>query len=420
MNKEPSVPKRSGVKKRRPAGRQTKKHARTDHELIDDDFGVRIFKTKDSPNWYAQYNDPAKGQRKKSLRTHNKKEACRKARILVRELESGDLHSAPRLGPKIEEAVERFVANKRRKGRRESTVTEYRRALLQFCHFCQVHGVVMLGHVTPSLVSQYEDALRLGGVAIPRKRKTKGRPVKPNAASSIHEKIKLVKSLAKFTVAWKLMQENPISGYDLPQDGKPDVHCYSDEEVRAICKNAKPFFPDVFSFFAHTGLRQSELRWATKNDVDLERRHLLIRSKEFRDEGVKWDPKGDDRAVPLCEPAFEIAKKMIETTEGRWLFPAPWIPGGIDDQLRSCRLHTQLKAAKRAAGVQRGVLHSFRHFFVSTMANANASPFKVMKIVGHKSLDIILTYYHVDGAELLSAIDEVDFGVKVRDEEERI
>ena len=42
-------------------------------------------------------------------------------------------------------------------------------------------------------------------------------------------------------------------------------------------------------------------------------------------------------------------------------------------------------------------------------ANANVSPFKVMKIVGHSSLDIILTYYHVSEDELLGAVDGVDF-----------
>ena len=60
-------------------------------------------------------------------------------------------------------------------------------------------------------------------------------------------------------------------------------------------------------------------------------------------------------------------------------------------------------------GVKRGVLHSFRHYFVSTMANPNVSPFKVMKIVGHRSLDIILNYYHVDNEELLAAVEEVGF-----------
>ena len=64
-------------------------------------------------------------------------------------------------------------------------------------------------------------------------------------------------------------------------------------------------------------------------------------------------------------------------------------------------------------------MHSFRHFFVSTMANANVSPFKVMKIVGHSSLDIVLTYYHVDQSELLGAVDGVNFDVVVSEKKEK-
>lgn len=68
-----------------------------------------------------------------------------------------------------------------------------------------------------------------------------------------------------------------------------------------------------------------------------------------------------------------------------------------------------MKRAKRLAGVAKGVAHSFRHFFVSTAANRNVSPFKVMKIVGHKSLDVILQYYHVQNEELLTAVKAINF-----------
>ena len=123
--------------------------------------------------------------------------------------------------------------------------------------------------------------------------------------------------------------------------------------------------------------------------------------RHSRASGLRWDPKGDDRNVPLSAPALAIAQKMLAATKGRWLFAAPPAPGVVDDRLRASRLWAQLKKAKKAANVKQGTLHSFRHFFVSTMANANVSPFKVMKIVGHSSLDIILTYYHVSEDELL-------------------
>ena len=123
--------------------------------------------------------------------------------------------------------------------------------------------------------------------------------------------------------------------------------------------------------------------------------------------------------MPLPAPALAVAQKMLVASTSRWLFEASPAPGVVDKRLRASRLWAQLKRAKKTAGVLRGTLHSFRHFFVSTMANANVSPFKVMKIVGHSSLDIILTYYHVSEEELLGAVDGVDFAAVLGEAKER-
>ena len=179
-------------------------------------------------------------------------------------------------------------------------------------------------------------------------------------------------------------------------------------EVQGICQHAGQFFGDVFRFLALTGLRQGELMWPTTDDLDLAHRLVRIRTKVFPGNGLRWDPKGDDRNVPLSAPALAIAEKMQAASKSRWLFEAPPAAGVVDKRLRASRLG-ELKKAKTAANVKQGTLHSFRHFFVSTMANANVSPFKVMKIVGHSSLDIILTYCHVSEEELLGAVDGVDF-----------
>jgi integrase len=386
-----------------------KEYGRTEQEFIDEDLHVTIYKSDASSNWYVQYNHPSEGQRKQSLKTKNKKEARRKAWATVLKLRSGDIGLTAQRGSRLKEAVEGFLKDKRRTGRRESTLTEYRRTLDQFCQFASELGIVRLDQLTPTHMEKFETELREKGIALKREKKTRGRPAKKNKSTSVHEKIKLVKSLAKWAVGMGKLRENPISGYQLPADGQAENYCYTAAEVQGVCKHAESFFGDVFRFLALTGLRQGELIWLTKGDLDLAHRLVRIRTKVFSGDGLRWDPKGDDRNVPLSVPALAIAKKMLAATKGRWLFAAPPAPGVVDDRLRTSRLWAQLKKAKKAAGVKRGTLHSFRHFFVSTMANANVSPFKVMKIVGHSSLDIILTYYHVGADELLGAVDGVDF-----------
>ena len=382
---------------------------RTEQEVIDEDLHVTIYKSDASSNWYVQYNHPSEGQRKQSLRTKNKKEARRKAWDIISKLRAGEIGATAQRGPRLKEAVEGFLKDKRRTGRRESTLTEYRRTLEQFCQFASELGVARLDQLTPTHMESYETELREKGIAMKREKKTRGRPAKKNKSTSVHEKIKLVKSLTKWAVGMRKLRENPISGYQLPADGEAENYCYTPAEVQGICQHAGPFFGDVFRFLALTGLRQGELMWLTTDDFDVAHRLVRIRTKVIPGSGLRWDPKGDDRNVPLSAPALAIAQKMLAATKGRWLFAAPPASGVVDDRLRASRLWAQLKKAKQAANVTQGTLHSFRHFFVSTMANANVSPFKVMKIVGHSSLDIILTYYHVSEDELLDAVDGVDF-----------
>ena len=337
------------------------------------------------------------------------KEARRKAWEIVGKVQSGQVDSKVPRAPRVLEAIEGFLADKSRTGRRATTITEYRRMLVQFAQFAAELGATRLDQLTPTHMEEFEAALRATGIAIKRDTKVRGRLAKPNRSTSVHEKIKLVKSLAKWAVGMRKLRENPISGYALPADGESENYCYTPAEVQAICRQAGTYFGEIFRFLALTGLRQGELRWLTKRDLDVDCRLLRIRSKAFAAEGLRWDPKGDDRDVPLSAPALAIAEKLSALSAGRWLFASPPAPGVIDDRLRSCRLWAQLKKAKAEAGLTRGTLHSFRHFFVSTMANANVSPFKVMKIVGHSSLDIILTYYHVAETELLAAVDGVPF-----------
>jgi hypothetical protein len=132
--------------------------------------------------------------------------------------------------------------------------------------------------------------------------------------------------------------------------------CRCIRERRDVLWLGPPGVGKSFSVQALTGLRQGELMWLTKEDVDVARRLVRIRAKVFSKEGLRWDPKGDDRNVPLSVPALAIAKAMLASADGRWLFPAPPGPGVVDGRLRASRLWAHLKRAKKAAGVKRGTL----------------------------------------------------------------
>ena len=73
------------------------------------------------------------------------------------------------------------------------------------------------------------------------------------------------------------------------------------------------------------------------------------------------------------------------------------------------RIWKILKVTMKAAGVVKGTTHTFRHVFCSFLANQGVSPFRIMKIMGHGSMDIVLLYCHATEEELIEAITAVAF-----------
>jgi integrase len=107
--------------------------------------------------------------------------------------------------------------------------------------------------------------------------------------------------------------------------------------------------------------------------------------------------------------AVRVARLAFAASAGPWLF---WAKNTRSDQPghhSPARLRLAVKRAMATAGVKKGTSHTFRHAFCSFMANSNVPPLIVMKIMGHSSLDIILTYYHLSDQEMLGALNARSF-----------
>jgi hypothetical protein len=169
---------------------------------------------------------------------------------------------------------------------------------------------------------------------------------------------------------------------------------------------------DLFDFLRLTGLRADELCWLTKAHLDAARPHVKVRAKDCpAGSGRAWRPKhGHERVVPLCPEALAVATRAASASPAPWLFHAPGTQGKQPGRWRKSRLWKAVKAAMRAGGVARGTTHTFRHVFCSFLARRGVSPFAIMKVMGHDSLEIVLQYCHTTDQELLDAIRAVPFG----------
>ncbi len=362
-----------------------------------------------SPSWSIQFNMDGK-QFRKSLKTTSKKWALELAKKKDAELVLGLAQAPAKRAVTILQAIEIYLRFLIDRARDPETLKTYERDLLQFAHYCAVCGITKLKDLTAELLEGYQRELAATGV-----RMAPGRPQgKPNAPKTVLSKMKTIRQLIRFAVKRRMVTEEPSAGYCLPKDLKKKAVFWSAEELKKVLDHADAEVKSIFDFLRYTGLRSAELCWLTKEDVDFgSNAHVKIRRKTCPQSGITWHPKhGNERTVPLATVALEIVKKAYAESPGPWLFYAPDTHKKQPGHWTTDRLWGRLKKAMKSAGVARGTVHTLRHVFCSFLANRakeKVTAFQVMQLMGHSSMDIVLSYYHCDDRALSAAITSVDF-----------
>lgn len=376
---------------------------------------VTLFRSTRSPCWYCQYNVDGR-QFKPSLKTRSQKQATILAKKIDAELTLGITPAKRKRAVTIPEATTKYLSSQQVHISTKS-LTLYRRDLDQFATFSAEQRIARLIDVTAEHLEDFENRLRTQGAPrirrYPKKRKAEEeKKVRrgPNQPKTIRSKMKTIRQMIRWAVKRRLIEHDPAPGYRSPPEVRARPEPFSAGELKTILDTAAPPFKDVFNFFRLTGLRSDELCWLLKRDVDPELRFIHVREKTCPFTGEAWRPKhGNERIVPLCREAQEIAKQHLAANNAPWLFVAPDTWGKRPGQFKKGRIWTALKQVPRKAGITHGTVHTFRHCFCSFLANQNVSPFLVMKFMGHSSLDIVMTYYHAATQDLLSGISSVSF-----------
>jgi site-specific recombinase XerD len=373
---------------------------------------VVLYRTAKSPRWYMQYQFNGK-QYRPSLRTRNKKKALQLSQKKDAELLLGVAAAPARRSPKIGEAREKYIATQKDRGRTAETRYLYNRDLQQFEAYCQDKGVTRLSDVSTDLLEDYQRLLASTGYRVPGRKDKRGfrdGAVKPR---TVRGKMKTVRQLIRFAMRRQMIASDPSPGYYLPAKIKGQASCWTAPELKSIFDHLDAEHVDVFHFLRMTGLRSDELCWLTKDDFDAHNSQIKIRAKTCPQTGAPWRPKhGNERDVPLSPEAHASATAAANSSPSPWLFHAPDTAKKQFGHWQGQRLWKLLKQAMKAARVAHGTVHTFRHVYCSFLANNRASsltPFQVMKIMGHGSMDIVLQYFHVNDKEMQQAVRSLSF-----------
>lgn len=209
---------------------------------------------------------------------------------------------------------------------------------------------------------------------------------KKRASATVNRYISTLSSLLSYAVKeLRWISENPCLNLKKLKENPGRDRVLSAEEIDkllATCRKSKsPYLYCIVLFSLTTGARQGEilnLKWC---DIDF--KNSLAFLKETKN--------GRPRSIALApEVVTELQKLYQDRKPNKPLVFASRTAFGKIDIKKAWQ-----KALKRA-GIENCCAHDMRHTFATLAASLGASNLELLTAMGHRSLDMLQRYTHLD------------------------
>lgn len=165
----------------------------------------------------------------------------------------------------------------------------------------------------------------------------------------------------------------------------------AEEEVRLISALEKnELVKQIVQFALHTGMRRGEIFSLKWFDLDFNRNFIQVRVSK----------SNKKRLVPMNETVRWLLVSLEKKSE--FVFPSPKTNSRLN------QIKTSFRKAVKRAGLEDFRFHDLRHTAASRMAEAGASPFTLMQILGHSDIRMTSRYTHSTDVAIRKAVENLD------------
>jgi len=231
-----------------------------------------------------------------------------------------------------------------------------------------VFGHKVLSGITTTQIEAYRDKRRLAPGL-------QGTPLK---VSSLNRDLALLKHLFSYAVREGWVEKNPVSRMKLEKENNARDRILDPEEFTRLQAHSAPHLQAVNLMAYQSGMRLGEILHLTWERVDLKGNVIRLKAEETKTH--------EGRLVPLTPELTALLKDLYKV---RYLG---------EDHVFLVKGHsvnsikTAFNAACRRAGIQGFHFHDFRHTAVTNMRRAGIDHLTIMKITGHKTLEVFQRY----------------------------
>jgi integrase len=191
---------------------------------------------------------------------------------------------------------------------------------------------------------------------------------------------------------------------------KQEIEIPTKDEIRRLLAGAPPRWRPLLVTATFTGLRASELRGLTWDNVDLPNSTLYVRQRADR-----WNAMG--RPKSKAGNRAVILPPIVINTLREWRLACPKgalnlvFPNGAGNVATLARIDAVFWPLQMACGINRQIgtsddgspilrarygLHALRHFYASWLIDEGFPPKRVQALLGHSNIAMTLdTYGHL-------------------------
>lgn len=219
----------------------------------------------------------------------------------------------------------------------------------------------------------------------------RSKSVKP---SSINRELNLISHSLTQARRWRLMTHNPMEDLKRPKDPPHRERRISQHEIDTIlvALNYDERFPVVqqqqkvavaFLLAIETAMRAGEICSLQSKHVNFAQRTAFLPDTK----------NGRSRAVPLSQEAIRLLKRVD-----------PWGDDGTVFNMASSTLSTLYKRAVDRTEIVDLTFHDTRHEAITRLAG-KLDVLDLARMVGHRDIKQLMTYYNKSACELASLLD---------------
>ena len=260
-------------------------------------------------------------------------------------------------------------------GVHKNTIISYKYDINQFNNFIKKKKKSFKSIIKKDILDFLEN-LKLKNV----KNKTKSR------------KIFALKRFYRFLISERIIKNNPMEKIDIPKSEDTLSITLSADQIKKILKFVSKKTNNyidirsnlIIELLYSTGVRVSELISIKTNNIDLQKKKILIDPPEkgkSRKERIVFFA---EQTKEVIEKYLEFRKIYFKEKDSPWLFPS----NNTNDFLTRRRVLQIMHNLADKIKIDKNLMHphSFRHAFGNHLLNSGADIRVVQKLLGHSSI----------------------------------